>query len=207
MDLDLRFQVINKALDRQVGEAKLLANQAKALKQDIVNLQLLSESCEKVSILFRSLADTKQQHCQNQIESLVTQGLRTIFSEDMSFHIISETKRGNAHVEFVVRSAVDGEIVETPVLGARGGGVAVVVGFLLRLVVLLLTPSSRRLMLLDESFAQLSEDYEPRLAEFLAELVKKTDLQILMVTHSNAYSDLADQVYTFKLKDGLTTVR
>jgi DNA repair exonuclease SbcCD ATPase subunit len=69
-----------------------------------------------------------------------------------------------------------------------------------------LTPGSRRVLFLDESFAQLSEEYEPRLAEFLRELVDKTDLQIIMVTHSHAFSDIADQVYRFDLNDAGTTV-
>jgi ABC-type thiamine transport system ATPase subunit len=100
---------------------------------------------------------------------------------------------------FVVRSVVDGEVVETPILEARGGGVAAVAGFLLRTVVLLLRKDVRPVMFLDETFAQLSADYEPAMADVLRELVDKTQLQIILVTHSTAYDDVADKSYRVSL--------
>jgi ABC-type lipoprotein export system ATPase subunit len=52
----------------------------------------------------------------------------------------------------------------------------------------------------------VSADYEPRLAEFLAELVARTGVQIIMVTHSDAYSEHADVRYRFALQQAVTTV-
>ena len=84
--------------------------------------------------------------------------------------------------------------LETPILEARGGGVAAVAGFLLRACVLLLTPDSRNLLVLDEVFAHLSEEYVPRCAEFLKELCERTDLQILLVTHQPEFTQAAHKV-------------
>lgn len=82
-----------------------------------------------------------------------------------------------------------------------------VVGFVLRLVVLLLTPGARRFLALDESFAHVSASYEPRVAEFLREVADKAGVQIMLVTHSNAYGDLADAKYRLVLgADGKTEV-
>jgi ABC-type nitrate/sulfonate/bicarbonate transport system ATPase subunit len=61
-------------------------------------------------------------------------------------------------------------------------------------------------LVLDETFAHVSADYEPRLAEFLAELVARTGVQIIMVTHSDAYSEHADVRYRFALQQAVTTV-
>jgi DNA repair exonuclease SbcCD ATPase subunit len=102
---------------------------------------------------------------------------------------------------------VDGEQLDTPVMDARGGGVAAVIGFLLRLVILLLTePPVRHVMFLDESFAQLSVEYEPALAEFIKELTERTNMQVVLVTHSTAFDDAADKSYRFELRDGVTKV-
>lgn len=84
---------------------------------------------------------------------------------------------------------------------------AAVVGFVLRLVVLLLTPGTQRFLALDESFAHVSASYEPRVAEFLREVADKAEVQILLITHSDAYSDLADARYRLSLgSDGVTVV-
>ena len=83
---------------------------------------------------------------------------------------------------------------------------AAVVGFVLRLVVLLLTPSHRRFLALDESFAHVSASYEPRVAEFLREVADRAGVQILLITHSDAYSDLADVRYRLSLAPDGTTV-
>jgi ABC-type branched-subunit amino acid transport system ATPase component len=98
-------------------------------------------------------------------------------------------------------------VVETSVLDARGGGMAAVAGFVLRLVVLLLTPGARRFLALDESFAHVSASYEPRVAEFLREVADKAGVQVLLITHSTAFSDLADARYRLTLgADGITQV-
>ena len=61
---------------------------------------------------------------------------------------------------------------------------------------------------LDETFAALSVEYEGRLAEFIRELVDRTETQVLLVTHSDAYSDYADNVYRFSLDSrGRTQVK
>jgi ABC-type nitrate/sulfonate/bicarbonate transport system ATPase subunit len=118
-------------------------------------------------------------------------------------------------VDFVIRSEyVAGDeagvnadapvIIDTPVLEARGGGMAVVVAFLLRLVILLLTPGARRILLLDEPFAFVSAEFESRVAEFLRELCDSAGVQVIMVTHSAAYGDVADRQYRLEQgPDGL----
>lgn len=208
-DLGLACSNLDREIQRQVGVAKATAERGKALQAEVVETQALLLQVEQAVGVIQKLGDERAAAAQRQIEALVTHGLQTIFGSELSFHLVQEQKRGNAHLDFVVRSSLpDGSVVDTPVLDARGGGVAAVVGFLLRLVVLLLTPSRQApVLFLDESFAQLSEDYEPRLAEFLRELVDKTPIQIVMVTHSHSYSEFADVVYRLDLEaDGRTKI-
>jgi len=75
----------------------------------------------------------------------------------------------------------------------------------LRLILTLLQ-KNRPLLLLDETFAQLSVDFEAGMGLFLREVVDKTGVQILLVTHSPQFSEFADRVYRFSQKDGKTLV-
>lgn len=193
-------------LERRIGEAKSLQQQGKQAKTQYEEQAALVVACEEAVGFLNSFADERQKSVQAKIETLVTHGLQTVFGdEDMTFHVIGEQKASRAEVHFSLRTKMDDQIVETSILDARGGGVAAVVGFLLRLIVKLLK-QERPLLAMDETFAQLSADYEPRLAEFMRELVDQTGVQIVMVTHSEAYSDHADIVYRFGQKSGKTTI-
>lgn len=206
--LTQRARAARRHLDQQVGEARALAQTGKRLTAEVGELRGQIELHERAIALLTSIGEERQATAQAQIEALVTRGLTTIFGPDLSFHLVPVIRGKRPEVDFVVRSQLDGAAVDTDVIDARGGGLAATVGFLLRLVVLLLTAKTGTdaVLVLDETFAHVSADYEPRLAEFLAELVQRTGVQIIMVTHSDAYSEHADVRYRFTLQEGITTV-
>lgn len=195
-----------QTFDRSLGEAKSVAVRLKETKQEIADLVATQESCDEAAAVLNSYADSRQAEVQTKVETLVTEGLRAVFGEDLSFHAVTSTRGKLAATDFVIRSMADGHVVETPIMEARGGGVAAVAGFLLRLILLMLRKDARQVLFLDEAFAQVSSEYEPRLAEFIRELVDKTSVQIILVTHSSAYEDAADAVYRFTLKDGTSVI-
>lgn len=188
-----------RLLERRIGEARHIAQEGKIRTAEVAELQERIEALEEAIGVLNLYADERQTELQGRIESLVTQGLQSIFGPDISFHVVMSQRGKMTTAGFVVRSQVDEATVETPILEARGGGVAAVAGFLLRTVVLLLRKDVRPVMFLDETFAQLSADYEPAMADVLRELVDKTDLQIILVTHSTAYDDSADKSYRVSL--------
>lgn len=208
-ELTTRLRRTARALDQLTGAARALAQAGQRLQGEITQLRHTVEAHEQAAHLLASIGEQRQADAQTQIESLVTQGLHTIFGPELSFHVVPATRAKTPVVDFVVRSVLpDGSIVDTDVLDARGGGLAATVGFLLRVVVLLLRRSDGdSVLILDETFAHVSAEYEPRLAEFLRELADKTGVQIVLVTHSDAYLDAADVRYRFDLRDGQTRVR
>lgn len=195
-----------KEHQQRVGEAKALARQGQEAQAEAVTHKDIEMACEEAVAFLNSFADERQEKVQRRIETLVTHGLETIFDEPMTFHVLSEQKANRTEVSFALRSPMGDQLVETPILDARGGGVAAVVGFLLRLIITLLR-KDRPLLVVDEGWAQLSAEYEPALAAFLRELVDQTGVQIIAVTHSEAYSEHADHVYRFSKKDGKTVIR
>lgn len=194
-----------RRLERRIGEAKALSAQGKKAQQQADEAEAVMVACEEAVGFLNSFADERQERVQRRIEELVTHGVQTIFGDDMTFHVISEQKASRTEVSFALRSTMGDQVVETPILDARGGGVAAVVGFLLRLIVTLLH-QQRPLLVLDETWAQLSANYEPRLAEFVRDLVDQTGVQILLVTHSDAYTEHADKAYRITQKDGVSQI-
>lgn len=206
--LERKVSQAERALDREIGEAKALARQIQKVSLEAENLELKVKACEEAVTVLNSFADQRQHDVQRQVEGLVSHGLRTIFDDELSFHIVSETKARRSEVRFVIRSKVGDEEIETSILDARGGGVAAVAGFLLRLIVMLLQPGVRRLMVLDETFGQVSSDYELKLVEFVRQLVDQSGAQIVLITHKaiEEWTEVADKAYRFTLRGGWSEV-
>lgn len=207
VELSARTRLWRRSLEREAGEARAAALRGKELMADIADSKSRVEHLIKAGSVLTRIGEDKQHAAQEQIEMLVTRGLQVIFDSDTSFHVVQSVKASRPQVDFLIRSTMDGKVVETSVMDSRGGGVASVVGFLLRLVVLLLGRKQGALLVLDETFGMVSEDYEPRVAEFLRELVDKTGVQVLMVTHSTAFDDVADKRYRFTQTNGATAVK
>lgn len=196
-------------LDRRIGEARSVAITGQRLSADADNLRHQIVLHDKAAGMLTQLGEDRQHDAQKQIESLVTQGLQAIFGDDLTFHVVPQIRGKRPEIDFLVRSRLDdGTIVDTDVMEARGGGLAATVGFMLRLVVLLLSRSRQETVLfLDETFAHVSSDYLPRLAEFLRKLVDETGVQVIMVTHQDEFSGYADICHRFELHDGVTRIR
>lgn len=208
---DLAARLNNKK--REVAalqvEARMTLTRAQEVKAEIEALQKEIAHLDKAGIVLNSIGEERQLKAQDTIEQLVTRGLQQIFDDSLSFHIVQTVKAKAANVDFVVRTTLaDGGIVDTPVMDARGGGLAATIGFLLRVVILLLKNGRDQdnILILDETFAHVSDEYLEGVGEFLRELVDKTGIQIVMVTHQPVFGEYADAVYKFTAVNGKTKV-
>lgn len=200
-------QVTRRNLDRQAGRAQQVAKAGQQAEADIACLEERTELYAKVSALLTSIGEAAQESARTMFEDLATQALQAIFGGDLSFRLQAGETGGQVTLEPVIRSEHDGEVLETPVLGARGGGMAVTVGFVLQLVMVILTPGVRNILFLDETFAHVSVVYRHPLARFLQEIASRTGMQIFMITHDDVYAEYADALVHLALgPDGTTQV-
>jgi ABC-type iron transport system FetAB ATPase subunit len=190
----------------QAGQARMLLAELKRAKDEAAALEARIEYLGKIAAFLNAYADDRQAVVQSQIENIVSKGLRQIFAEDLTLRLVNRQVGRRPELDFVLVSQIGSETLETSILDARGGGVAAVAGFLIQAVLVLLTPGLRPIVFLDEVFAQVSSEYEEPLADFIAELVHRSELQVVLVTHSTAYSQAADRQYRFAQIQGVTEV-
>lgn len=202
-----RIHVMQRELDQLTGQARHVASRGKEIQRQATQLQIDIYRYDHVMTVLSTIGEQRQAQAQAQIETLVTRGLHSVFGDELSFHIVTSQRGKQATVEFIVRSTLaDGRVIDTDIMAARGGGLAAVVGFLLRLVVLLLSrPRRDSVLVLDEPFAHLSKEYTPLMAEFLRDLTDKSGVQIILVSHQDEFLDVADKRYRFALSDDGTT--
>ena len=204
-----RTSAAGLAVSQRSWEITSAQDRVSRLQGEIAALTDSSGVLERAQMVLSSIGETEQDRVRIVVESLVTRGLQAVFDPSLSFHLETTVSGKTVSTGFLVRSTFpDGTSVTTPVVEARGGGLAATVGFLLRLVMLLLSPESeRRLLVLDETFAFVSKEYVGRVAEFLKEICQQTGLQIVLVTHQDEFLDSGGACYRFSLgADGVTYV-
>jgi DNA repair exonuclease SbcCD ATPase subunit len=191
---------------RKAGEAISVIRDLQSKQEEVESLKARIEYLDRIAVVLSSYADERQAVVQHQIEGIVTQGLRTIFGEDLAFKVVNKMVGRRPEIDFMLVSRHGDTELETSILDARGGGVAAVAGFLLQAVLVLLVPNQTPVLFLDEVFSQVSVDFLPAVSSFIRELVDRTDLQVVMVTHSDVFTDDADRVYRFTQSNGLTRI-
>lgn len=190
-DLEIKLQQAEVALEREKGAVLALVAKGETAEAKAKEAEQLAEACEEASKLLAQYADERQEQVLQTIQNIASVGLSQVFGEPMELKITQVVRARRVEMDVTVKT---GDL-ETSILDARGGGLAAVAGFLLRASVLLLTPGARRFMVLDEVFAHLSEEYLEGMGLFICDLCEKTGLQVLMVTHSPEFSDVAHKTY------------
>lgn len=204
--LEREVRARRQALDRLAGRAQQVATAGKAVEAEIDRLTHRADVHAKAAALLTTIGEEAQESARGQFETLATLALRRVFGDELSFGLLAGETGGQATLEPVIRSTYDGVVTETPVMDARGGGMAAVTGFVMRLVMVLLTPSTREILFLDETFGMVSQSYVPAVAAFLREVTDRTRMQVVMITHDPAYAEFADVKYRLALEGGVTRV-
>lgn len=206
-ELAVAVRARRRELDRQHGAAEQVARAGNAAEAEVERLRGQAELHEQVGALLTRIGEEAQETARAQVEGLVTRALQVVFGPHLSFHVVPDEVGGQAVLQLAIRSDYGGPVTEMPVLDAHGGGLAAVVGYVLRLVELLLTPGARRILALDETFAHLSRDRVEAMARFLREVTDKARVQQIVVTHDPDLGAYADVRVTLGLGPaGLTSV-
>jgi hypothetical protein len=184
--------------ERATGLQALRDQTRKELDARCLEVDALSEKLDrlaKVGELLRALMDRLVLDHVRSMEGVVTEGLRTIFTnQDLAFEAEVSQRYNKIAIDFSIRQ--DNTLV--PIKGnpmdSFGGGPTSVSSLILRIIALL---KLKRwpLLALDETLSSVSDDYIDQTGLFLQKLAESTGISILLVTHKQAFLDHADVAY------------
>lgn len=208
------MKLADKVLELQKREAYLQAlydnaeKEIKALekvsKQETLNAELYN-ACAK------ALTDTSlivQNSVTHKIEKIVTSIYRYVFGGTDEFVIKVDTKRKVPVASFWIQTQKNGKTVLLDPMSSEGGGKVDVIALGLRIAgLLLLAPSKRKVLFLDEPLRFLSSSltsahpYRLRAVDFLKQVSKAYGIQVIAVTHDSELKELADSVINVSLDE------
>lgn len=165
---------------RQIAQIELAKNKLEDFEQKNRAILAAAKTLNDCQELAQIVAQSIQQQAHSMIAKVVSKCLETIFDEPYEFQIVFERKRGKTEARLVFER--DG--MEIDPMTASGGGVLDVASFALRLAAITLTkPHCRKVIIMDEPFRFVSENYRPKIKELLQDLSKEYGFQFIMVTH------------------------
>jgi len=211
--VDAAVSAYEKVVTEEVTRARMVAEKGKELQQDVFQLKEDVLVYSDVAALFQTFSEEEQRAVQAKFEQLISYGLTLVFEDKFKqFRLNSGVERGQVVMNPTLVFMVDGVEITSGVIGSHGGGPSDVIGFMLKLLVLIFSGKDkvRPIIFLDETFSHLSNEYLPAMANVIRKFVDElgSDLQIVLVTHQREFAEVADVVYQFSLdeKVGYTVV-
>lgn len=134
------------------------------------------------------------------VEEFLTRGLLAVYPTKRIRIRIAIGDRGTTKTaEIFGEEEIDGHVVLRPLENNFGGGIQVIIAPLLQALTII-NRGLHRVLFLDESFLQVSEEYQDGVLILLKVLVKQFDFKILLITQLAEYARQADRIYY--IRDG-----
>lgn len=195
------------ARERLAGAKSLIAERhARAVKLVREHRAQRAEMAEIAAAhgLLLALADSARDVVRSRVEDVVTLALQSVFGDTMRFRFDVRALRG---VVGMVPMVGYGGNVWMP-LDEVGGGVVDVVAFALRVTLIVWRqPAARQVLIADEPFKHVSDDYLPNVAAMLRKLADATELQMVIVSHEPTIAASADKVIEVSRSGGYSKLK
>jgi len=160
-------------------------------EQEVKNLSYKLDLLTKVGSLFQALMDQLVMGHVRSIESVITEGLRTIFVDQvLSFETEISQRYNKMAIDFYIRREDQKIEIKGNPMEAFGGGPVSIASLILR-VLALRRLKKWPLLVLDETLAAVSDEYVDQTGLFLQQLALKIGIPILLITHKVSFLDHA----------------
>lgn len=178
-------------VDKTVASYDILTRQLSAKQDEIKDSITLQDNLAEARFIISEASRLTQQQFKDFVESLVTLAIQSVFPDkDYRFLVDFDLKSNRSQINLLVQ-----EEDKEPYIPEedQGGGLLDIISFSLRIVMWSLErPKSRNVLIFDEPFK-----YTGNLTELAANMMKeishKMKLQIIMVTHDERLSEIADR--------------
>lgn len=206
-DLKDRLGRARIALSERKGQERLLLNAQDACTRRLCEIKEQSQVFEQVAFLLQQTAEHARIQAREQIETLVTSTLRSVFGPEYAFKIELVEKAGRPEAEFYVVSTYGGELLQTRPEDSRGGGIVDVVSLGLRIAMLeTYRPHMEGALILDEPAKHVSDEFIQPVSQFLKTVSGVFGRQVIMVTHIAHLAETAEVAYQVVLQDERSVV-
>ena len=195
---------IRTILEQKKGNRDQLLSTINSLRQEVKTnreeLKYHEEAREVIRIVSIKIQKTLKYH----ISDVTSLALDSVFDDPYELKVNFVQRRNKMECDLTfVRDGLEIDPIE-----ASGVGAIDVASFALRIASWsMMRPRSRNVIILDEPFRYLSENYQEQASLMVKELSKKLGLQFIIVTHEQVLTEHADRVFEVSIKKRISNVK
>jgi len=183
-----RLSMIADAVQKQVGQREAIQEQFNDQTAKLKNQKHRVGCIEKSAALVQKVATEMNNKVALQLTDITQAMVDSVFPGEYEVKLEFDIKQGRTHVDIYLD--MDGEKIYP--LDSDGGGVANMVELGLRLAALQLG-NTRKTIVLDQPFKDLSREYLPLGAEILKKISKELGIQMIIINHIPELMEIADK--------------
>lgn len=199
-----KISKLKDKVKKRINNKELIQNQLNNLKINHKQKKKLLHNKDCAMEIVKSVSKETQSQLEYHLSDMVSMGMNTVFDNEYGFKIKFEEKRGKTECNLFFEKM--GKLVDP--LNFSGGGEADIAAFCLRCAAWSMDKRYRNLLILDEPLKYVSRNYHEKAGKLIKTLSEQLNLQIIMVTHSEKFTQYADSIFEVKQdKNGISKVK
>lgn len=190
------MQTLLKRYNDLSGRIISLKSDIKSKENQINEKNNLVDNLNKASWVLTEVQKRTQERFKEKIEGLVSLAIKSVYDRPFGFELVFERKRDKMEIKPLIYEIINNkkEYYEDAE-NELGGGIVDICSFALRVVLWTMeTPRSRNVFILDEPGKNLGA-LLPLFGQMLREVSHKLNFQLIIITHDDALTEMADRVF------------
>jgi DNA repair exonuclease SbcCD ATPase subunit len=198
------IQLLRTKLERQKGSRDTVINSLATNQTELESARVSLHRHEEAREIIRKIGMETQNSLSFHINDIVSLALDSVFDNPYQFAVDFVNRRSKTECDlYFVR---DGNRIDP--LTASGVGAVDVASFALRIASWSMArPRTDNVIILDEPFRFLSENYQERASNMLREVSQKLGIQLIIVTHETVLTTSADRIFEVSIKKGISQIK
>ena len=200
----MTIQNLRSKLEQQKGQRQQIEKSLTTLRTTLTDDKRSLRRHEQAREIVREVGIATQNQISFHISDITSLALEAVFTNPYELKVEFVQRRNKTECDLTF--ARDGMQIDP--LTASGVGAVDVAAFALRIASWSMAhPKSRNVIILDEPFKFLSENYQDRASAMVKELSEKLGLQFIIVTHEPILASYADKVFEVSIHRGKSKVK
>jgi DNA repair exonuclease SbcCD ATPase subunit len=198
------IQQLRHKLEQFKGSRNTTLLSLTTIQKELEEKRISLHKHEEAREIIRKVGAETQSQLTFHIKDIVSLALDSVFDSPYTFGIDFVQRRSKTECDLYFER--DGNRIDP--LTASGVGAVDIASFALRIASWSMArPRTRNVIILDEPFRFLSENYQEQASLMLREISQRLEIQFLVITHNITLTTSADRVFEVSIKKGVSQVK
>ena len=197
-----KIKHLKTLIDKNTFIKDSLEEKKEEIQKDINDINKEADTLLELKDFLMSVSANYRDQLCNLFTSLVTEALTSIFEKDIRFNIKLYSYRNEPAIDV---SVIENNLEVDPQKSC-GGGLNDIISFVIKIIFIYLKKSSK-IIILDEPLKFLSRDYIEQSSNFIREISKRMNIQIILVSHKPDLEISCDKLINIEKNENRSIIK